>query len=183
MDMDLDSLRREAMEASYELLSHANLAHGDLAVIGCSTSEILGRRIGTAGSSEIAKTLYDVFDEVIMSRGINLAFQCCEHLNRALVIPADLAVKLSLPEVHVLPIPEAGGAMAAEAFARMPGAVVVEELNNLAKGGMDIGETHIAMHIRPVVVPLRLSRKYIGEARLTACGSRAKLIGGHRAVY
>ena len=181
--MDSQRVANEAHMVLTELIDIADLHSGDLVIIGCSTSEILGENIGTSGSGEIAAVLYEVFYRVQMQSGIVLAFQCCEHLNRAVVLHAEDAISRGLEMVHVIPKSFAGGAMAAEAYAKNSEAVVVESLKSLAVAGLDIGETMIGMHMRPVVVPVRLKQRSVGNARVNAGYSRAKLIGGSRAVY
>ncbi|WP_108668849.1 TIGR01440 family protein [Peribacillus acanthi] len=152
-----------------------------LLVIGCSTSEIAGERIGTAGTMEIADTIFSIFHEFHEKTRVQLAFQCCEHLNRALVLTSTTAQKYGYEEVSVVPVRNAGGALAATAFERLDDAVVVENIK--ADMGIDIGDTFIGMHLKPVAVPVRSSQKNIGHAHVTMAYSRPKLIGGTRAVY
>jgi uncharacterized protein (TIGR01440 family) len=152
-----------------------------LLVIGCSTSEIAGERIGTAGTMEIATTIFNVLHDYHERTGIQLAFQCCEHLNRALVITSATAYRYSYEEVSVVPVRNAGGALATKAFDLLNNAVVVENIK--ADMGIDIGDTFIGMHLKPVAVPVRSSQKNIGHAHVTMAYSRPKLIGGIRAVY
>ena len=181
--MDYKRLAEESYTLLREFMETARLDAGDLVAIGCSTSEIQGDKIGTSTSSDIASLLYEVFQRVESESNIVFAYQCCEHLNRALVIHVEEAKSRNLEIVHVVPKPHAGGAMAAVAYRSMTEAVVVENLKASAFAGIDIGETMIGMHIRPVVVPLRLTQKTIGAARVNAGYSRAKLIGGSRAEY
>lgn len=166
-----------------EWLASGYLKAGELFVIGCSTSEVAGKKIGTAGTEEIAAVLYDELKRLKEETGVHLAFQCCEHLNRALVVEREAMKAFHLDEVTVFPVPEAGGSMPSYAFKKMGDPVVVESLKHQAHAGMDIGETMIGMHFKPVVVPLRFSKKYIGEARIGLARTRPKLIGGERAVY
>lgn len=156
---------------------------GDIFVIGCSTSEVQGRRIGKSGSPDVASALYPIFAEFAETHGLRLAFQCCEHLNRALVVRRQTAIDERLDEVAVVPHPTAGGSMASCALRTMADPVVVEDLNHRAGYGIDIGLTMIGMHMRPVVVPMRLPHKMIGEAVVNCAFSRPKLIGGERALY
>lgn len=166
-----------------EWLVSGYLKQGDLFVIGCSTSEVAGKKIGTAGTEEIAANLYEGLNRLKEEAGVHLAFQCCEHLNRSLVVERKTMEAYQLDEVTVIPVPEAGGSMPSYAYKQMEDPVVVESLKQKAHAGMDIGETMIGMHFRPVVVPLRFSKKYIGEARIGLARTRPKLIGGKRAVY
>ena len=181
--MDLNEVSHEAKAALAELVEAARLQKGDVVVIGCSTSEVHGARIGTSTSMDVAMALYAGWSEVATSSGIALAFQCCEHINRAVVVNAGVAARWDLEQVQVIPVPKAGGAMATLAFHRMQDAVVVESIQQRARAGLDVGDTLIGMHIHPVVVPLRLSCKSIGSAHVQAAMSRRKLIGGQRAVY
>ncbi|MCL2547683.1 MAG: TIGR01440 family protein [Symbiobacteriaceae bacterium] len=182
--MDLERFGAEAEAVLDEIIQRAGLIGDSLLVIGCSTSEVQGKHIGSASSMEVAGSLFTAFARVAQAAGIVLAFQCCEHLNRALVINRSTSLKLGFEPVSVVPMPGAGGAMAATAFVRLADAIVVETLHAKAAAGLDIGDTLIGMHIHPVAVPLRLQRQTsIGEAHLTAAYSRPKLIGGARAVY
>ncbi len=164
-----------------ELYEAAELSREHILVIGCSTSEITGQRIGTAGTLEVAKTIMYPLLQFIEATGVRLAVQCCEHLNRALVVEEETALLYGLEIVSVVPVCGAGGALAAQAIQDMRSAVVVEGIR--AHAGLDIGETLIGMHLRPVAVPLRLSVRSIGQARVMAAKTRPKLIGGPRAVY
>ena len=171
---DIDALTAEWIKNNY-------LQAGDLVVVGCSTSEIAGEQIGTAGSEAIAATVFDFLQHLKQQTGIQLVFQCCEHLNRALVMEKEMMKRHQLGEVSVIPIPSAGGSMASYAFKEMKNPVVVESVK--AHAGIDIGETMIGMHLRHVAVPLRFEQGYIGNARVTGARTRPKLIGGARASY
>lgn len=164
-----------------EFKDQASLKPGQLLVIGCSTSEVIGERIGTAGTLEVAEMIFRQLRKFQSETGIHLAFQCCEHLNRALVIERSVAEKLRLDEVSVIPVRTAGGAMAAYAFENMDDAVVVEFIK--AEAGMDIGHTLIGMHLKHVAVPVRVKQKTVGHAYVTLAKTRPKLVGGARAVY
>lgn len=177
----LGEVRRQVATAVDELLNVALLQKSHVLVVGCSTSEVAGARIGTAGSEAVAEAILEPLWEVTQQRGIYLACQCCEHLNRALVVSQEAAERYNWEQVSVIPVPKAGGAFAARAMRHMPGAVVVEEIR--AHAGLDIGSTLIGMHLKRVAVPVRLSLDTIGNARLTAARTRPKLIGGERAVY
>ena len=156
---------------------------GDIFVVGCSTSEVQGARIGKSGSPDVANALYPVLKDFAHTHRLLLAFQCCEHLNRALVVDKALARSARLPLVHVVPHPHAGGSMASCAYRRMTAPAVVEDLQQMAGYGIDIGLTMVGMHMRPVVVPMRLPHKTIGDAVVNCAFSRPKLIGGERARY
>lgn len=179
--MEMNEIAEQMRQAFSEYLDVANLRPGNIVVIGCSTSEVHGGRIGKDSQPDIAAVLYDVLAPMAEEKGIYLAFQCCEHLNRALVVDREVMEKYNLTEVTVVPQIHAGGSMGSYAYRHKEDPVMVESIQ--AHGGLDIGETLIGMHLRPVAVPKRLSVKYIGKARLTAAASRPKLIGGERAKY
>lgn len=165
--------------AARELIENANLTAGDLVAIGCSTSEVMGERIGTSSVAELGEAIYGALAEVFDGAGIYIAAQCCEHLNRALIVERE-----AVPGAYIcnaVPQPKAGGSFATAAYKAMENPVAVEEI--YADAGMDIGDTLIGMHVRPVVVPCRLSVKNIGDAHLVCARSRAKFIGGERAHY
>ena len=175
----LDTLRQQAQQAAEELCEIARLRPGQILVVGCSTSEVRGQRIGTDSAPETAAALFEGIYAVTQARGIYLAAQCCEHLNRALIVPRA-AVPFADP-VNVIPQPKAGGSFATAAYARLENPVAVESIR--ADAGMDIGGTLIGMHLKRVAVPVRLSQRQIGEAILLAARTRPKFIGGNRAVY
>lgn len=179
--MDLQKIALEAREAAEGLKKEAALRPGQILVVGGSTSEVLGQRIGTATSLEVAEVILGELLREARQAQVFLAVQCCEHLNRVLVIERAAQEKYFLEEVTVVPVPGAGGALAAVAMDLLEDAVVVERL--AAHAGMDIGGTLIGMHLRPVAVPVRLPVKSIGLAHLTMAKTRPKLIGGHRAAY
>ncbi|WP_273129504.1 TIGR01440 family protein [Metabacillus sp. HB246100] len=162
-----------------EFQEQANLSKDDLLVIGCSTSEVIGERIGTSGTDEVAEMIFKELSHLKEETGIQLAFQCCEHLNRALVMEKKAAHFYE--KVTVIPVRKAGGAMATYAFQHMEEPVVVEHIK--ADAGIDIGDTFIGMHLKHVAVPLRSKIKSIGEAHVTMAKTRPKLIGGARAIY
>jgi uncharacterized protein (TIGR01440 family) len=177
----LSEVRSQVRQAVTELLAEAGLARGHVLVVGCSTSEVAGEHIGTAGSDAVAQAVLEPLWEATQVSGIYLACQGCEHINRALVIGHEAAERFGWEPVSVIPVHRAGGAFAARAIHHMPGAVVVEEIR--AHAGLDIGSTLIGMHLRRVAVPVRLGLNMVGHARLTAARTRPKLIGGERAVY
>ncbi|MFL0362336.1 TIGR01440 family protein [Bacillus sp. PK3_68] len=164
-----------------EFQQQAGLQKGQIVVIGCSTSEIAGEKIGTAGTLEIAEMVYRQLQAFADEYGLYLAFQCCEHLNRALVVDREQIQRLQLEEVAVVPVRQAGGSMATYAFNEKKDSAVVEFIK--ADAGIDIGDTFIGMHLKHVAVPLRTSVKEVGHAHVTMARTRPKLIGGARAVY
>ncbi|WP_037986077.1 TIGR01440 family protein [Thalassobacillus devorans] len=179
--MSMESIRKDVRNLVNELSVSGHLKAGEQFVIGCSTSEIAGERIGTSGSEEIAAVLFEEMQSLRENEKIELVFQCCEHLNRALVMERKTMEKRGYEQVSAIPVPKAGGAMAAYAFNHMEDPVVVEEIK--AESGIDIGDTMIGMHLKRVAVPLRFKQKSIGKAHLTAARTRPRLIGGERAVY
>lgn len=179
--MNVETIQKEVTTIVEELLRAKPLGEKQVLVIGTSTSEIIGHKIGSAGSQDVAMALYEALEAVRMKHGFALAFQCCEHLNRALVIERETAERYNWAEVAVIPVPKAGGSMAAHAFRAMRDAVVVESIQ--ADAGIDIGDTFIGMHLKPIAVPVRPSVKQVGEAHVTMAVTRPKLIGGVRAVY
>lgn len=181
MEISTEDIRRQSAQAVTELLAEANLRSGDIFVTGCSSSEIIGGHIGKASSLEAARAVFEGIAPILSERGIFLAAQCCEHLNRALIIEADCAEKYGYDPVSVRPQPKAGGSFAATAWERFRSPVVVEAVR--AHAGMDIGGTLIGMHLRPVAVPVRLSLDHIGRAILLCARTRPKFIGGSRACY
>lgn len=174
-------LETQLQEIIIEWKNSGYLKKGDLFVIGCSTSEVIGEHIGTSGSEEVAKQIYQAFNQLKEETGITLAFQCCEHLNRALVIEKNTQIAHKYNEVFAVPVPKAGGSMAAFAYKKLENPVIVEHIQ--ADAGIDIGETMIGMHLKHVAVPLRLKQRTLGSARINAALTRPKLIGGPRAVY
>lgn len=174
------SIREECTAALKELCEVAGLKPGDILVIGCSTSEVAGSKIGTNSSEDIAKELYDAIAYVSVSNRIYPAFQCCEHLNRAIVIERE-CMPIGTDEVNVVPQKKAGGSLATYAYNRLRDPVIIEEIK--ATAGIDIGSTLIGMHLKKVAVPVRLSISKIGEASITCARTRPKFIGGQRAIY
>ncbi|MCL6571525.1 MAG: TIGR01440 family protein [Bacillus sp. (in: Bacteria)] len=164
-----------------EFTVKAALKQGELLVVGCSTSEVGGAFIGSAGSFEVAEMIYRCLKKLQDQTGLHLAFQCCEHLNRALVVERSVASERGFEEVSVVPVRKAGGAMATYAFEQSSDPVVVEFVK--ADVGIDIGQTLIGMHLKHVAVPIRVTQKSVGHANVTLAMVRPKLIGGVRAVY
>ena len=177
----MQEIFNQSQLAAKELVEKAALKSGDVVVIGCSTSEVIGERIGTSGTVEVAQQIFDGLNSVFSEKGIYIAAQCCEHLNRAIIIESEKAEKLGLEKVCVVPHPRAGGSFATAAWHTMKNPAAVEEIR--ADAGIDIGFTLIGMHLKRVAVPLRLENNVIGEAKLNAAKTRAKYIGGERAKY
>ncbi|WP_425430484.1 TIGR01440 family protein [Desmospora activa] len=177
----MTEISNRVAQLTEELLRHIGLDKRHLLVMGVSTSEVSGARIGTAGSDEIARAVWEGARRVQDRYGYHLAFQCCEHLNRALVLERTTAEQFLLPPVTAVPVPRAGGAMAAYAFRHFQEAVLVESIQ--ADAGFDIGDTLIGMHLKPVAVPVRPTDPRVGAAHVTMAKTRPKLIGGARAVY
>lgn len=180
-EAEIALIHEQAKAVFDEFLAKTDFKAGQIIVIGCSTSEVRGSRIGKDGNSAIAEALYTAVAPLAAEKGLYLAFQCCEHLNRALVVERDAAEKYDLDEVSVVPYPHAGGSMASWAYRAFSDPVVAETIQ--AHGGIDIGETLIGMHLKRVAVPLRLENRQIGQARVNAAFTRPKLIGGMRAKY
>ncbi|WP_420539461.1 TIGR01440 family protein [Paenibacillus polymyxa] len=175
------SLEAQTASVVREIAEVASLKAGRLLVIGASTSEVAGSRIGTAGALDVAQQVLSGVESVRREYGFDVAFQCCEHLNRALVVERSLLERLGLMEVAAVPVRTAGGSMATVAYRSMDDACLAANVQ--AHAGIDIGETLIGMHLRPIAVPFRPSLRWIGEARVTAAFTRPPLIGGQRAVY
>lgn len=175
------TLQEEAKFLTEELIRSAGLKSGELLVVGCSTSEILGKKIGTASVPECAIEVYEGIAAAAKEAGVELAAQCCEHLNRALIVERDTALKRGYEIVCVVPKPKAGGSFATAAYQGFSDPVAVEHIR--AEAGIDIGDTLIGMHLRDVAVPIRLSVSRLGEAHVVCARTRPKYIGGPRAVY
>lgn len=176
-----DEITNAARQAVTELLDKAGLRPGSLFVVGCSSSEIVGAQIGKGSSMEAAQAVFAGIYPVLKECGIYLAAQCCEHLNRALIIEEEAAEKLGYDPVNVRPWAHAGGSFATTAWESFSHPVAVEHVR--AAAGIDIGDTLIGMHLKDVAVPVRLSVKTIGEANLVAARTRPRFIGGERARY
>ena len=172
-------LKEAVQKLALEFIDKAGLTAGQSVIVGCSTSEIMGKRIGTHSNADIGLVVFNALFEVFSSRGINLAAQCCEHLNRAIIAERDVAAGYEI--VNVVPVPEAGGAFAAAAYSSFSDPVALESFQ--ADAGLDIGGTLIGMHLKRVAVPLRPDVKFIGDAAVTAARTRPPLVGGGRAQY
>ncbi len=181
MKEDITRIGEEAYAAAREFLEAAGLKEGQLFVVGCSTSEVSGASIGSFSSPELAEAVFGGIYQATQEAGVYLAAQCCEHLNRALILEEEAAEKYGLEIVNVLPQPKAGGSFATAAYKAFECPVAVEHIR--AHAGMDIGDTLIGMHLREVAVPVRIRTKQIGDANVVCARTRAKYIGGGRAVY
>lgn len=177
----LQEVERNTQELLNEMFREISITRHGILVVGCSSSEVVGQHIGTAGSMEVADVLLRTLQRFCLRRELYLAVQCCEHLNRALVVERQTAEQYRLEQVCVMPVRHAGGALAATAYSCFENPVVVESI--AADYGIDIGSTLIGMHLKKVAVPLRLKQQHIGLAFVTAAKTRPKLIGGERAVY
>ncbi|MCL6515837.1 TIGR01440 family protein [Alicyclobacillus sp.] len=177
----LAEIRRELLECLEDLAAAADLGKGRLLVVGASTSEVCGHRIGSHTSVAVGRALVETLMDFADGNGCDLAFQCCEHLNRALVVRRGVAAARGYTEVSAVPVPGAGGSVAAWAYFTWPDACLVERVE--ADAGVDIGDTLIGMHLRRVAVPVRGRRNRIGEAHVVMARTRPPLVGGSRAVY
>ncbi|MBE7048396.1 MAG: TIGR01440 family protein [Ruminococcaceae bacterium] len=174
-------ITKEARQAILELVEAAHVETGDIFVVGCSTSEVTGEHIGKGSSIDIAQALWEGIAPILDDKGIYLAAQCCEHLNRAVILEKEAAQKFGYEPVNVVPQPKAGGSFATTAYERMECPVAVESV--AAHAGIDIGGTLIGMQLKSVAVPVRLSMDMIGKARILCARTRPKFIGGVRAHY
>ncbi|MFJ8065570.1 TIGR01440 family protein [Psychrobacillus sp. NPDC096426] len=180
--MEAKDLWKEQIEQLLlEVEQQIDFHEDDLLVIGCSTSEIIGKKIGTAGGLEVAEVLYGPIQAFALRNKVHIAFQGCEHINRALTMERKTQKLYRYSEVSVIPVVRAGGSMSAYAYTKFQDPVVVEHVQ--ARAGIDIGQTLIGMQLQPVAVPIRVSTKQIGEAVVTIANTRPKLIGGERAFY
>lgn len=177
----LSEIRKTTERAVRELIEQAGLKEGQIIAVGCSSSEVIGSRIGQASIPAVADAILDGMTPVLKEKGIYLAAQCCEHLNRALIVERECAERYGLEEVCVRPQPKAGGSFATGAYDRFDDPVAVEHVR--AHAGLDIGGTLIGMHLREVAVPVRVSVRKIGEANILCARTRPKYIGGPRARY
>ena len=180
MSISYEEIKNQAKTACQELVETAKLHSGQILVVGCSSSEIMGHRIGKASDINAAEAVYEGIMEVLAHRCIYLAAQCCEHLNRAVILENE-ALPPWYDIVNVVHQPKAGGSFATTFYKNAANPVAVEEIK--ADAGMDIGDTFIGMQLKKVAVPVRLSVKSIGEAHLTCARTRPKFVGGSRAIY
>lgn len=174
-----NSIYQQTKAVIEELGEKAHLKPGNIVVVGCSTSEVLGSKIGTNSNPETAKEIFEALHDYAIAHTVFLAVQCCEHLNRAIIVEREAAPFAEV--VNVVPQPKAGGSLATQAYAGFTDPVAVEDIK--ADAGIDIGLTMIGMHLKKVAVPVRLENNRIGEALIVAARTRPKFIGGSRAVY
>ena len=179
MTNTLDQIFNEAKQATEDLCEKAHLVAGNIVIVGCSSSEVTGELIGTHSSLETAEAIFKGIYSVLSSKNIYLAAQCCEHLNRTIIVERDAVPFAEI--VNVVPQPKAGGSFATTAYQSFKNPVAVEEIK--ADAGLDIGGTLIGMHLKKVAVPIRLSLNHIGSAILLAARTRPKFVGGTRAHY
>ena len=179
--MELKEITLQAKEAATELIERSGIKKGQIMVIGCSTSEIQGYDLGSHSGPEVGKAVLEGILPVAKEHGIYLAAQCCEHINRAIIIEEEAMEKYRLEQVNAVPQPKAGGSFATALYGALESPVAVEDVK--AHAGIDIGGVLIGMHLKKVAVPVRLATKQIGEARLTCARVRPKFIGGIRAIY
>lgn len=176
-----DLLEPALTQALTDLQDVAKLTEEDVLIVGTSTSEVVGKHIGSSGTIDVAAELWQGLQAFQAKTGVQLAFQCCEHLNRAILIEKTTAKDLRLAPVSAIPVATAGGSMAAYVYGKLENPVMVEEIQ--ADAGIDIGDTFIGMHLKKVAVPVRSTISEIGEAHVTLARTRPKLIGGERAIY
>ena len=175
----LEQVKEEAANAAKQLVAEARLHKGQIVVVGCSTSEVVGHKVGSWSTPEVGQAIFDGLNSVFAPLGIYIAAQCCEHLNRALIVDYDAVPGAEV--VNVVPQPKAGSSFATAAYNAFSHPVALEEIK--ADAGLDIGGTLIGMHLKRVAVPVRLAQKHIGDAILLAARVRPKFIGGERAIY
>jgi len=179
---ELNEEINRVLDAAVETLAQAGeIAPGGLIVLGCSTSEVAGARIGKGSVPELGEIIARAMLDACQKRGLNAAFQCCEHLNRSIVIEREEAVRRNLTQVRAIPQPKAGGSVPAAAWKMLKHPALV--MNVQADAAIDVGDTLVGMHIRPVAVPLRIEYGSVGHANLVMAYSRLPYVGGSRAVY
>lgn len=188
MDFTIDDIKSQAISIMDELMNNCSegvykLNHGDILVIGCSTSKVMGYHMGSHSTEDVARAIMEVFLPIVREKELFLACQCCEHLNRALVVERACMEKYDFTQVSVRPVLHAGGAWSVQATMQFDDPVVVEDINARASAGIDIGGVFIGMHMRKVCVPIHNENTTIGCANVTMARTRPKLIGGERAQY
>lgn len=181
VDVDLNTIREQATAIAEELIRTANMKPGQILVVGCSSSEVAAHKIGCYSSKEVGETLFNAIHDVTEKYGLYLASQCCEHLNRALIIEEEAAEKYGLEMVNVKPQLKAGGSFSTATWNGLKSPCAVEKIQ--AHAGIDIGDTLIGMHLRSVAVPVRTQLKEIGSAHVVCARTRLKFVGGERAIY
>lgn len=179
--LDVQAITEQVQQLLMQLEEQVSFTANSVFVVGCSTSEVIGQKIGTASAPDVAQALFSPLQQFANKHQLRLAFQGCEHINRALTMEAATAQAQNLEPVSVVPVRTAGGSMSAYAYTQFANPVVVENVR--AHAGIDIGQTLIGMHLKEVAVPIRTNIKKIGEANVTVATTRPKLIGGERAVY
>ena len=181
VDVDLDLVQEQAASVAEELIAAAKMKEGQILVVGCSSSEIAAHTIGCYSSKEVGEAVFNALYKVTRKHGLYLAAQCCEHLNRAIIIEEEAALKYGLEMVNVKPQLKAGGSFSTAAGNGFASPCAVERIQ--AHAGIDIGDTLIGMHLRPVAVPVRTEVRSIGSAHVVCARTRLKYIGGERAAY
>ena len=181
VDVDLDLIYEQTKAIAEELINTAAMKPGQILVVGCSSSEIAAHAIGCYSSSEVGQAVFTALSHVTKKHGLYLAAQCCEHLNRALIVEDECAEKYGLEMVNVKPQLKAGGSFSTAAWNGFESPCAVEYIQ--AHAGIDIGDTLIGMHLRHVAVPVRTKIQSIGSAHVVCAKTRLKYIGGERAAY
>lgn len=181
MREDLEQIRNQVAQALSDLHEAMPLSHRHLLLVGASTSEVVGAHIGTAGTFDVAEALFEPIRTFCDKHGVRLALQCCEHLNRALLVEAETAEQHGSEQVLAVPVRHAGGALAAHAYRQMAHPVLVASIQ--ADAGIDVGDVFIGMHLKPVVIPVRSRITQVGDAHVSMARTRLRRIGGERAVY
>lgn len=175
----LVQVKEESANAARQLAEAAKLHKGQIVVVGCSTSEVVGHNVGSWSTPEVANAIFEGLNSVFAPMGVYIAAQCCEHLNRALIVEHEAVPNGEI--VNVMPQPKAGSSFATAAYHSFRHPVALEEIR--ADAGLDIGGTLIGMHLKKVAVPVRLQQNHIGQAIVLAARVRPKFIGGERAIY
>lgn len=188
MEFTIDDIKNQAKSIMDELIDNCSdgyykLNKGDILVIGCSTSKVMGYHMGSHSTEDVARAIMETILPIVRKNGLFLACQCCEHLNRALVVERECMEKYDFTQVSVRPVLHAGGAWSVQAMAQFDAPVVVEDIGSRARAGIDIGGVFIGMHMRSVCVPIHNENTAIGCANVTMARTRPKLIGGERAKY
>ena len=182
MDEALKLEISRGLDAAVEALKDAgDIAPGGVIVLGCSTSEVAGARIGKGSVPELGEVIARAMLDACSKRGLYAAFQCCEHLNRAIVLDERVLRDLRLTQVRAVPQPKAGGSVPAAAWKLLDAPALAVSIQ--ADAAIDVGDTLVGMHVRPVAVPLRIEDGKVGHANLVMAYSRLPYIGGARAVY
>lgn len=179
--MELELITKQSYSAAKELIERANMKPGQVLLIGCSTSEVQGFDLGSHSGVEVGKAILDGIFPAAKEKGVFLAAQCCEHINRAVILEEAAMEKYNLTQVNAVPQPKAGGSFATALYGALESPVAVEDIK--AHAGIDIGGVLIGMHLKEVAVPVRLETRKIGEAIIIAARTRPKFTGGERAVY